>query len=176
MASSLMQVESLYSGISATIKDTAVRAGFVYPRTDSIKDDIPEETFQMKNPDSPNYQELITYCQQSISLKALDGLEDILEIVDSLTRIHTQMLFNRVDCIQIWKGGIDLLRINMEGQKTGRSAYIEINSLRLRLMNLLHKKEYDAASAIFKNNISLSIIIGFATVAASIWFGLSRRG
>jgi hypothetical protein len=51
---------------------------------------------------------------------------------------------DKFDCIQIYRGGLDILRIEMTKNKCGRSAYIEINDYRRRLAQFFADKSKNA--------------------------------
>ena len=60
--------------------------------------------------------------------------DDIIRILETLKQMHDDMLLGSVDCIQISRSGLELLRIENIGNKTGVSACIEINSVRKALL------------------------------------------
>ena len=170
--------ESVYKKVSQHIRDAVVKSDIQYPRTQNLDKDIPEETFEIQSPEIPNYEELRQHCQSSINLQALDGIEDIIYIVDTLSRVHNQMLLSRVDCVQIWKGGVDLLKIVMKGNNTGRSAFIEINSLRLKLMNYLKEKEYtEIRSAVggFSSFLNSPLVASLLTASVLIFLAYWKK-
>lgn len=166
-------IEKVYLDVSQNIRDEVVATNVVYPRTVNLLDKA-EEIFYL-HAQSPNYKALENECSVSINLRALDGMTDVRYILESFARLHASMLFSRVDCIVICKGGIGLVKLILTddgfptGQKnqTGRSAYIDINSLRIRLMNIIEEKEYTALK--IHANYLMPWLISTLGVIVSLW-------
>ena len=146
LAISLEDAARLYPSVSEEMQDTVVKLSIVYTRAASVHEDTPEEEVSL-DPETPQWEVLFDQVSTSIALRAIDCSDDLKYILRSIRRVYRSMLLNRVDCIQICKGGIDVLRINLAGNSTGRSAFIEINSLRLRLTDLLSAR-HDSTSLI----------------------------
>lgn len=59
--------------------------------------------------------------------------EDVLLVLDMLEEMKNELLLERMDMIQLYRGGLDVLRIVLKNNNTGRSAYLEINDYKRRL-------------------------------------------
>lgn len=160
-------VEKAYLNVSQSVRDDVVASSVVYPRTSNLEDKA-EETFYL-HAQSPNYTHLQNQCLSSVHLRPLNGIVDVRYILESFSRLHESMLFSRVDCIVIYKGGINLIKIVLtedgirtRTNDTGRSAYIEIDSLRLRLMNIFKENEYKTLKGI--GMIAVPVLFSFVSL------------
>ncbi len=97
-------------------------------------------------------------------LISVSARNDIFVTIDTLATLHEKLALYSFDSIQIYRGGIDLLRIVKKDRNVNRSAYIELNDYRRRLMSILSQKSNKGELVL----LALSIL---GLVAALIWRG-----
>ena len=134
-------VEKWYLTADEDVKKMMLLAQCVFPRTESLNKDKPIEVFENEG-DSFPLKEIKDVVSNSISLLAIDCRKELLHILDILFLIKDDILFSQADFVQFYKSGHDIFRIHNSKPQSGRSIYIEINSLRLEVLNLLRMEEY----------------------------------
>jgi len=167
--------EKTYLKLHNDTKDMVLKSLVTYPRTESIEKDKPLLVILIKTVEDllDSKKEIM----QAIELKALDGIRDILLVIDSLARVKDDILLFNADYVQIYKGGFDLLRFVIDKpdeKKSGRSIYIEINSYRKELMNTLKGEDYHNLKESF-NWISRIFAVLFSLVLTLFPFFLMKK-
>ncbi len=69
-------------------------------------------------------------------LIALSAVADVLCILRVLQEVKDIAHLDQFDSVQIYRGGIDLLRVVNSTRHVGRSVYVELNDFRRRLQQV----------------------------------------
>lgn len=128
---STFSVDKIFSNISdefVAIRRDILCSAVVFPRTISIQNDTPLKTIAVV--DVINWQEVSTSVREDTEFVPVSAKEDLFRIIDLLKEFEDELLLYKMDMIQIYRGGIDLLRISFPNNKSNRSAYVEINDYR----------------------------------------------
>lgn len=127
----------------ASLKDAAeevqyhvLRSSFVFPRTESLKGDKPSWSVSFPAVSPETYVELMHQAKSHPEMISLCAEEDVIGALEILGLVHEKLYLFQFDTIQIYRGGVDLLRIVNESRNCGRSVYLELNEFRRRLAEL----------------------------------------
>ena len=151
-----------YSKLDDNVAQNILKSLITYPRTESLEKDKPFVNLKIEVPSKEAYQNIIESLKMNVQLKAVDGREDIIYILGHLSFLREELLLDQCDYIQIYKGGMNLLRIQIGENNNGRSAYIEIHSLCLKLMNCLQGKSFSESIP----DIKIIIIFGLTAITS----------
>ena len=122
-----------------------------FPRTSSLEKDKPAAEFIFEANEVYDYSKVEQFIETNVNLISLDARDDLQMIIQSLKKVHDELHLDNFDCIQIFRCGIDLLRITNKSRDVNRSAFIEINEYKRRL-------HHDIKPASSFSNLSCSII------------------
>ena len=148
----MQNLKDLFSRASNRIRMDTLCSVVVFPRTASLADDTPESIMEVDG--YIDYEKLQQNVQTDTNLISLGAREDVILILKVLSEVHDVLHLEQFDSIQIYRGGVDLLRIVNKNRKTGRSVYVEINEYRRRLHQLLYPDQ----------NIIPSVLIGVVSI------------
>jgi hypothetical protein len=108
------------------------------------------------------WNELRTFVRSHHEAIALSAREDLLMILNVMELVATELMLDKFDQIQIYRGGLDVLRIStgvfllivvgrfsILGNKVGRSVFVEINEYRRRVNTLLTRRRESYGPFIF---------------------------
>ena len=121
----------LVNSSGAHIARNIVQAQIVYPRTVNLTGDkaILELNFD------GTLLDVIQNIENSIELKAIDTVKDSIILLKMIEEFKASVLLDQADYLLIYKGGFDVLKLrNEKNPNSGRSLYIEINSVRNELI------------------------------------------
>lgn len=160
--SSTFSLSRMFGQATEAIRKDALISTIVFPKTSSLENDEPQEHLEV---DTLDYDYLEKYVEKCPELIALNAVSDITLVLQVLKEIHDIMHIDQFDCVQIYRGGVDLIRIRLKNNTTKRSVYVEINEYRRRLQHLLYPEKND--------NILVSIVVG--ALAALLVTIISRK-
>ena len=60
-----------------------------------------------------------------------------------MDELREELMLYRFDKIQIYRGGLDILCLTLQGNTSGRSVYLEINDYRRRIIAVLSPTKRD---------------------------------
>ncbi len=84
-----------------------------------------------------DYPAIIAATEKNPEMIALSGREDVKMVLETLKELHDELHIHQFDSIQIYRGGVDLLRVILKKEnQVGRSVYVEINDFRRRTQQL----------------------------------------
>lgn len=133
------KLSELVTQVGASLRRDVLASSVVFPRTESLKDDEPMlELLQ----DSLDLDAAITYVQNHPEAVAISAREDLVLVLNILKELEEELVLNKFDQIQVYRGGLDLFRIVNKSAKSGRAAYVEINDYRRRIQGLLMQNAY----------------------------------
>ncbi len=120
------------------MRNDALCSSVVFPRTDSLKKDDPACTLSYKSITSGIYEQVNKEVEVHPELISLNAVDDVQLVLTTLKEVHETLHLESFDMIQIYRGGVDLLRLVNESRHVNRSAYIEINQYRRSIQQFLH--------------------------------------
>jgi hypothetical protein len=145
--------------VASEAEKNIILAAVVYPKTSTSLKDNPRISFEH----GITHKGLPEFLESNLTLRAYSATNDVQQTVELLKKYEAELLASKVDMIQIYKGGIDVLRIYnnqelaeklkprqlavTEAEKTAieqqvladigvtldRSIYVEVNWVRARL-------------------------------------------
>lgn len=122
------QLASALQSVSRKTRQLILCNSFVFPKTEKLKDDKPCITYDADTLDIPAIKRYINSHPEAIALSVRTDLSLILDVINE---VKEELWLSNFDCIQIYRGGIDILRINLkQTEPRGRSAFVEINGSR----------------------------------------------
>ena len=136
----LTSISDGYKKLDIGIRKQILKSLIVYPKTASIIEDKPLINKEVEVLSEDAFNRIIKEVQDDVNLQAIGVLQDLEYILRTMALIRQDMLLDKVDMIQIYKGGLDVLRIVIKNNKNGRSAYVEINSVRLSTKDFLQAR------------------------------------
>jgi len=145
--------------VTDKIKIDTLSASFVFPKTSSLSDDTPIITMELQTLDFQAIKDFVTSHPEAIALSVRDDLILILQVMQ---QVKDELLLDKFDCIQIYRGGLDILRITITSNKNGRSAIVEMNDYRRRLAQAIVAPwdKYPYTTGIFVSILSLVLVEG----------------
>ena len=75
---------------------------------------------------------LVSQVETNPELISLSARDDVKLVLENLAQVSSTLSLEQFDSIQIYRGGVDLLRIRNKSRDCGRSAYVEIHEYRRR--------------------------------------------
>lgn len=162
-------LSNLLTKVPARLRKDVLASCVVFPRTKSLSEDRPAATREVEG--SWNYDELETWIRSHTEFISLIVRDDLLLTFRVLREIHEELQLEKFDCVQIYRGGLDVLHIVNRGRETGRSAYVEINDYRRRLHMLLHPDRNDLWVAIIS-----AVIAATGALAFNLILSRMRKG
>jgi hypothetical protein len=136
MSEESSMLSNLIQQVSKDIRRDIFCSCVVFPRTGSITANKPLKTIDIQDSKVINFDEIINMVQNEPDFVVVSARIDLELVLTVLKDVSGELLLDKMDKIQIYKGGIDLLTID-RGTKDGCTAYVEINDYRRRLQNLL---------------------------------------
>ncbi|MNE55901.1 hypothetical protein D3C80_1507710 [compost metagenome] len=103
----------------------------VFPITNSLREDKPLKLITVAG--KIHWDKIKHEVASDPEFLAVSARQDLQSVLTLLSQVNDELLLDKLDSIQIYRGGIDLLRIVLDGNSVDRSAYIEINDYRRRL-------------------------------------------
>ena len=128
-----------YKRVKQLTMNNFVKEVLLYADTKDVKSYKSFLTIPVDVLSDKQYDGIIDTIMVNTILTKVNGLEDIIYILKTLKLIHDEVLLGKVDCIQICQSGLVLVRIENINNNLGKSAYIEINDVRLKIMKLLSR-------------------------------------
>lgn len=125
----------------------------VFPKTENISGDKPIATVHLDN-GRLEWDVIKTEVDKHSELIALGARNDLTHICNVLQEVEEVMHLDQFDNIQIYRSGLDLLRIANTKRAVGRSAYLDINEVRRRLTQAMQPPD--------ANYVYLYVAIGVA--------------
>lgn len=146
--------------VSKDLKRDALASCFVFPKTESLANDQPYVVYD--NFDRLDLKAIRARVEQDVDFVAINIREDLLLVLEIIEEMKVELMLDKMDAIQIYRGGLDVLKIVIKGNKTGRCAYIEINDYKRRIIQLAKSPEsspyaYAIATGVFA--VVLTILI-----------------
>lgn len=138
LAAGLMQKLDVLMKLAGQARKEILASVVVFPRTSSLQSDTPLVLLEQDQLDLEKVRALVITHHEIIAINAREDLDMVLEV---LLELQDELCLNHYDCIQIYRGGLYLLRIINTSRKVGQSAYIEINDYRRRLQQLFASME-----------------------------------
>lgn len=162
------------SAIKDEVKTNVLCSSVVFPRTRSLQDKAVstytiDETDLLKTGSGfeINWEALESKITKDPELIGFDAVKDLMSILSLLKEVEHTLKLAVFDGIVIYRGGIDLLRIQIGDRKDSRSAYVEINDYR-RQIHSVFVKQRDQKQQKFRDFVLL--LIAFSIFIHSIVF------
>lgn len=128
------KLSELVTQLGANLRRDVLASSVVFPRTESLKDDHPMLELQQ---DSLDLDAAISYVQSHPEAVAISAREDLVLVLNILKELEEELVLNKFDQIQVYRGGLDLFRIVNKSSTSGRAAFVEVNDYRRRIQGLL---------------------------------------
>ena len=136
---------ALLQKVTQGAKRDLLASSFQFPRTASLANDTPYWVETVEQLNMGTYEDLRRNLQSNTEMIAIGARDDVDVMLTVLSLVHDELSLSQFDYIQIYLGGVDLLRIVNKSRQTkpsGRSAFVEINEYRRRLQGIfLERKE-----------------------------------
>ena len=157
-----MDLDAIIKSVGTAVTFDILTSVIVFPRTSSLKNDTPRVIWKMGE-DVKSYEDAMAKATAHPELIAINAAEDTKLVLHALDLVQKELHLDQFDSIQIYRGGIDILRItNNVSHSADRSAYIEINEFRRRLIQSQVHKWYNNPYAL----IGVSSVLSSATTIA----------
>jgi hypothetical protein len=145
-------VASLVNKLGHGMAKEIIQAQVVYPRTSSLEKKtkaviVKSYNSTLKHPIEQLRKEVElkvhdarhSYLSHLSCLQAIDALADAVQILELMEEFKGELLLEQVDRIVIYKGGFDVICLTNEAkpEQDSRSLYIEINSIRSRMVDTI---------------------------------------
>ena len=141
METTAYALSSLFKQVGNDTKRDVLCGCVVFPKTSSLKEDKPLQIYDWDGKDSLDFKAFIDKVNKDPEFVAVSARNDLILILDVLNEVKDELLLEKMDSIQIYRGGVDLLAIkNTVNGGNGRSAFVEINDYRRRLRTTLQSK------------------------------------
>ncbi len=158
-AMNLQSLQTLFQEASKPLRRDAFASIVVFPRTSLLTEDKPRMV--VKSDKKPDYDAILRQVQENPEMIALSAREDLAIILLMLKELHDELFLAQFDSIQIYRGGVDLLRIDLRtANLVDRSAYVEINEYRRRL------QQYGRPEANLPVFVA-GLVVGFVSILAA---------
>jgi len=150
-------LSSLINRVAVEIRRDILCSGVVFPRTSSLREDKPLITIGYKS--ILDIEKILDQVRNEPEFIAVSAKNDLVLILEVLKEVKEELLLEKMDSIQIYRGGVDLLLIKNEmSDGLGRSAFIEINDYRRRLQSVIVGKE-NSYLTLFLTVVSFLVLI-----------------
>jgi hypothetical protein len=155
---------TLFKQVTNDIKRDLLCSCIVFPKTSSLKEDKPLQVYDWdgkeKGLDIKGFIDRVNNDPEYVAVSARNDLVLVLEVLND---VKEELLLDKMDSIQIYRGGVDLLLIKNKGKDgNGRSAFVEINDYRRRLQSTVQLKT--------NHQDSLNTLISLTMFVAAVTF------
>jgi len=150
-------LSDLLQHTSKSVRIDVLASCFVFPRTASLEQNNPFTSYDVEKLDLATIRGKV---ETDAHMVAANIRNDVLLILDAINEIKEDLLLDRMDAIVIYRGGLDVLCINVTSNKSGRSAYIEINDYKRRLMQLAMKPK--------ESTYAQTLVVGLAGILGGL--------
>jgi hypothetical protein len=157
----LRKLSDLFSQAAGSVRRDVLCSSFIFPHTYSLSDDEPAISIDVDTLDFDHILQQIKNEPEAIALCVCDDLSLILGVVKEVAE---ELCLDKFDSIQFYRGGLNVLRIRLNENKCGRSAYLEINNYRRRLMAVLQPHDRDWSFALLQIAFTALAVAGAVIV------------
>lgn len=130
--------EILIKKASNQTRKDILRDVIVFPKTEALEENKPVSIFFYD--EKPNWESILVNVNYDEELVAINAVNDINILLGILKEIQDDLHLQQFDSIQIYRGGVNIVRVINRNKNIGRSVYIEINEYRKRLYNYMFPK------------------------------------
>jgi len=159
------QLATLISKSTRQIRNDVMCSIVVFPKTSSLDPD--NTVLWVTSCDGHvDYDNLIRDVETQPEMIAVGARDDLKLLFKVLKEVHETLALDQFDSINVYRGGVDLVRIKNTTRTVNRSAYIEINEYRRRLQHILHPAQNgDYFASFFFSVMTTLAVIGITYLA-----------
>lgn len=154
----------LIRAVAERARTDVLASTIVFPRTASLEADKPVCVITVEETEELDFIAIADKIQTDPELIALGAREDVAQVLHVLNKMKDELHLQQFDSIQIYRGGVDLLRIVNKKRNIGRSAFVELNEYRRRLYNYAHP-----SSSISTRSLLTHGVVMFVAVVLGNW-------